>query len=68
MSLRARSEFILHLEHFRNVDLFQQGIYFLKFQIFNEDSKKIYYANPYHFESRDMEQEDRASFHRLLEP
>ena len=30
MSLRAITEFILHLEHFRNIDLIQQGIYFLK--------------------------------------
>ena len=49
---RARTEFVLHIEHFRNVDLFQQGIYFLKFQIFNEDDEKVYYANPYHFETR----------------
>lgn len=70
MSYRARTEFILHLEHFRNVDLFQQGIYFLKFQIFNEDAENIYYANPYHFETRDYESRDatKANFHRLLEP
>ena len=55
MSLRAVSEFILHLEHFRNVDLIQQGVYFIKFQIFNEEKDKIYYANPYHYESRDTE-------------
>ena len=67
---RARTEFVLHVEHFRNVDLFQQGIYFLKFQIFNEDEDKIYYATPYPFESRgDLEANDnRANFHRLLEP
>ena len=67
---RARTEFVLHVENFRNVDLFQQGIYFLKFQIFNEDEEKVYYANPYHFESRgDLEAADtRANFHRLLEP
>ena len=67
---RARTEFVLHVEQFRNVDLFQQGIYFMKFQIFNEDDEKVYYANPYHFESRgDPEAEDdRANFHRLLEP
>ena len=68
---RARTEFVLHVEQFRNVDLFQQGIYFMKFQIFNEDEEKIYYANPYHFESRDGSDdgpEQRADFHRLLEP
>lgn len=55
MSLRAIVEFILHLEHFRNVDLIQQGLYFLKLQIFNEDQDKIYYANPYHAESKDTD-------------
>jgi hypothetical protein len=55
MSYRAIVEFILHLEHFRNVDLIQQGIYFLKFQLFNEKNDKIYYASPYHHESKDTE-------------
>ena len=77
MSLRAISEFILHLEHFRNVDLIQQGLYFMKFQIFNEKDDKIYYANPYHHDSKDTEVvnqqkdetgEGKASFHRLIEP
>lgn len=69
MTYRARTEFILHLEHFRNVDLFQQGIYFIKFQIYNEDAEKIYYANPYHHESRsDSDDSGKASFHRLIEP
>lgn len=72
MSLRAVTEFILHLEHFRNVDLIQQGIYFLRFQLFNEDAHRIYFANPYHNECKDVEllnkKKDKASFHRLIEP
>lgn len=74
MSLRAITEIILHLEHFRNVDLIQQGIYFLKFQIFNEDNDRIYYANPYHHESKDTDlinvtkRKEKVSFHRLIEP
>ena len=84
MSLRAVSEFILHLEHFRNVDLIQQGLYFMKFQIFNEREDKIYYANPYHHDTKDTtgltssannhksaiedDQSSKVSFHRLIEP
>jgi len=74
MSLRAITEIILHLEHFRNVDLVQQGIYFLKFSLFNEDGEKQYYANPYHHESKDTDllnpktKKDKVSFHRLTEP
>ncbi len=61
---------MLHLEHFRNIDLIQQGVYFLKLQIFHEDQDKIYYANPYHHESRDPDMLDKkkTSFHRLIEP
>ena len=29
MSLKAQHELILHVEHFRNIDLLQQGSYFL---------------------------------------
>ena len=73
MSLRSITEFILHLEHFRNVDLIQQGIYFMRYQIFNEDDEKVYYANPYHHETKDPEsispkKRDKASYHRLIEP
>jgi hypothetical protein len=31
MAFRGIAEFVLHIEHFRNVDLLQQGLYFLKF-------------------------------------
>ena len=41
MSFRAIVEFVLHLEHFRNIDLFQQGLYFMRFQIYNEDEEKV---------------------------
>ena len=74
MSLRAISEFILHLEHFRNVDLIQQGLYFMKFQIFNEKDDKIFYANPYHHDTKDTDVVNQASGdakvsnHRLIEP
>ena len=55
MSYRAISEFIVHLEHFRNVDLIQQGLYFLKVELFHEKGDKVYYASPYHHESKDTE-------------
>jgi hypothetical protein len=45
MSFRGIAEFVLHIEHFRNVDLFQQGLYFMKFQIYNEDADKVRYTS-----------------------
>ena len=70
---------MLHIENFRNIDLFQQGLYFLKFQVFNEDEEKvnfaanecqIYYANPYDYVSKDYESrnKEKANFHKLQEP
>ena len=48
MTYRGIAEIVLHLEHFRNVDLFQQGIYFLKFQVYNEDQDKVTHIGIYH--------------------
>lgn len=33
MSFMAIYEFALHLHSFRNIDLFQQGLYFLRFYL-----------------------------------
>ena len=54
----------------------------MKFQIFNEKEDKIYYANPYHHETKDTtgqnpkakkedgskDEEGTVAFHRLVEP
>ena len=34
MSLRAVQEFVVHFESFRNIDLWYQGAYMVKFQIY----------------------------------
>ena len=34
MSLNAVFDIAIHLEKFRNIDLFKQGIYFIKFKLF----------------------------------
>ena len=39
MSLRAVLEVVIHLESFRNIDLFFQGIYYTRFRIHSK--KKI---------------------------
>lgn len=41
MSFRGIAEFVLHVDHFRNVDLLQQGLYYLRFQVYNEDIEKV---------------------------
>lgn len=70
MAFRAVSEIVLHVENFRNIDLFQQGLYFMRFTFYNEDKDKIYYANPYNFTSLDYESKikKQANFHKLQPP
>jgi hypothetical protein len=41
MSFRGIAEFVLQIDHFRNIDLLQQGLYYLRIQIFNEDLEKV---------------------------
>ena len=61
MSLRAIIEVVLHLESFRNVDLYFQGLYYLRLNICHRHAPtgKITYAQPYtHFTSH--VQQERA--------
>lgn len=41
MSLKATIEFFLHIETFRNVDLFNQGLYRLQFNIYHENNNEV---------------------------
>lgn len=41
MSLKAIVEFILQVESFRNIDLFHQGLYQLRFTIYHEKQQEV---------------------------
>lgn len=41
MTFNGTVEFILHLESFRNIDLYHQGIYFLKGSIYQEYGNEV---------------------------
>lgn len=45
MSFISTIEFVLHFEHFKNIDLFHQGLYFLKSRIYcvNKNQDVFYY-------------------------
>lgn len=43
MSLKAQIEFILHIESFRNIDLFHQGLYQLRFRIYHEIQQEVFF-------------------------
>lgn len=41
MSIRSVLDIVLHIENFRNIDLFYQGIYFLRFKSYIEINGKV---------------------------
>jgi len=41
MSLRAVVEIVIHLESFRNIDLFFQGIYYTRFRIHTKKKQPL---------------------------
>ena len=36
MSLRAIIETVIHIQQFRNIDFFNQGLYFFRITLYNE--------------------------------
>jgi hypothetical protein len=47
MSLRAIIETVVHIEQFRNIDFFNQGLYFYRMNLYNEKDNERYFARPY---------------------
>ena len=41
MSLKAIEEFVIHVESFRNIDLFNQGLYNLRFTLYHEINNQV---------------------------
>lgn len=41
MSLRALLEIVVHIESFRNIDLFFQGLYYLKVSLYNKKNDEV---------------------------
>ena len=39
MSLRGVNELVIHLESFRNIELWYQGLYFLSISLYHENLK-----------------------------
>ena len=44
--LRAKADFTVHLEEFRNSELFIPGLYFLRLSLSHEDQTKYIFAKP----------------------
>lgn len=41
MSLRALVEIVVHLESFRNIDLFYQGLYYIKANLYYKKNDEV---------------------------
>ena len=46
-SIYSVVELLVHFESFRNIDLYHQGIYFLRCCLYYQKGDKLYYAQPY---------------------
>ena len=44
MSLRAILEIVVHLDSFRNIDLFFQGLYYVKVSVYNKKNDEVNYS------------------------
>lgn len=78
MSLKGIVEFAIHIEGFRNIDLFHQGLYHVKFRIYHESDGKVrknthlpnkyqkIYANPYH--QREYYPKKKKESKAIIEP
>jgi hypothetical protein len=47
MTFRSLIDIVVHLESFRNIDLFYQGQYILRFQLYINDGNTKIFAHPY---------------------
>lgn len=70
---RAKVEFILNIDSFRNSELFQPGIYMLKFNVFHEDDDRVHYATPKIVQAQNSDEEPMSLnrwtlFHDLKAP
>ena len=67
--MRALLEIIVHLESFRNIDLFYQGLYNIKTRLYHKQKEEVEVAQPYcHFISHSQEskiQTDKK--HKILD-
>ena len=47
MSLRAIVEFFVHLEDFRNIDFYNQGLYYFRVSVWHEKGGERFFSMPY---------------------
>ena len=43
MTLKALVEIVLHIDTFRNIDLYYQGLYFVKFRFYYRRNRPIHH-------------------------
>ena len=60
MSLRAVVEIVIHLESFRNIDLFFQGIYYTGFRIYSKKTRELGRTTPSGTPSQQATAENRT--------
>ncbi|CAG9330158.1 unnamed protein product [Blepharisma stoltei] len=64
MSFRAIADIIINVESFRNIDLYQSGLYHIEFSVFQKIKDTEIYASPYNL----IMNEEPKDECRILEP
>ena len=54
MSLRALVETTIHLESFRNIELFYQGLYYLKLRLYAEGGSNLFPIDQNDLKNREL--------------
>jgi hypothetical protein len=62
MSLRAVIESTVHIEHFRNIDLFNQGFYALRIKLYHMDGLNKVYSDPLEITLAETAEKKRECF------
>jgi pimeloyl-ACP methyl ester carboxylesterase len=65
MSSKGIIDVLFNIESFRNIDLYYQGLYYLQFQVYQEQELKKTYACPYEFQNT---KDGNFSLHNIIGP
>jgi len=68
MSLKGVLEFAIQLEGFRNIDLFHQGLYQVRINIYHQQNGHKILAHPYHTKEKDPKDSKKKSSKPIISP
>lgn len=68
MSLKGVVEFAIHIDGFRNIDLFHQGLYQVRICIYHEKDGQKVFAHPYHTSEKPIKDSKKKENKPIIGP